>query len=119
MRRLFGVILLLGLIAAHPVRATDFTSLHFIERDPVMSQGGIFASSLDFQYFSSLGQTVIGKSDTGASFGENAGFLYFPFVSTPVISATPGNGQVALTWTAAVGQLGFTVTSYDVGVASG
>ncbi|MBI2552807.1 hypothetical protein HYW17_05940 [Candidatus Uhrbacteria bacterium] len=104
------------LISGVPAGAEDYTSANFILRDPVITAEGGYASSASFQYFSSSGQTDIGES-TSAAFTERAGFLYFPAASTSVISATAGNGQAALTWTAAAGTLG-NVTNYRVGTAT-
>lgn len=56
----------------------------------------------------------IGTS-TSLSFGNNAGFLYFPFASSPIVSASAGNGQVTLSWTASQGALGWNVSGYNVG----
>ncbi len=60
----------------HHVSAADYTSSHFIVRDPVITVGGGYGSSSNFQYFASLGQTVIGQS-TSATFIDRSGFLYF------------------------------------------
>lgn len=76
--------------------------------------GGGKSTSTNFQLFSGAGQVIVGESSSSA-FASHAGFFYFPFVSTPVISATAGNAQVSLTWTSAVGELGFNINSYSVG----
>lgn len=75
---------------------------------------GSYSTSTSYQLFGAISQTSIGTS-TAESFNLNAGFLYFPFVSTPVVAATAGNGQVSLSWTEATGFLGWTVSGYNVG----
>lgn len=98
-------------------QATDYTSSSFILRDPVVTFGGIRATSTSFRLYTSLGQTVIG-ANTSTSFRQRSGFLYFPTVSTGVVSATAGNGQVSLSWGASSAALGFTVGSYAIGRAT-
>jgi len=41
--------------------------------------------------------------------------LYFPLVTTPVLSVVAGDGSADLTWTASSGFLGINVGSYEVG----
>ena len=84
---------------------------------PAVSAGGIYSTSDNFSLLSTISEFV---HDTASSlsFGSNPGFPAFPFVSTPTVSATAGNAQVALSWTAAVGYVGFTVSGYDVAQAS-
>ena len=96
--------------------AVDFTSTNFILRDPVITIEGGRSTSTSFEYFSSSGQTVTGEN-TSASFIERSGFLYFPVATSPVVTATAGNGQVSLTWTASVGTLA-NITTYEVGTAT-
>lgn len=94
--------------------AEDYTSSNFTDHDPVISESGGYSSSTNFQLFSGSGQTVISES-TGTAFTARTGFFYFPAVTSPVISATAGDAQVTLTWTAAAGYLGFNVSGYQVG----
>lgn len=101
---------------AWPARADDFTSASFILRDPVITVGGERSTSTSFEYLSALGQLVAGEL-TSASFTSLSGFLFFPFATSPVLSATPGNQQVALTWTASQGFHG-AVNNYKVGTAT-
>lgn len=111
------VVLFFALFLQKKVLALDYTSSSFIVRDPVISPGAGYATSSNFRYFSSTGQTVIGES-SGGGFIERSGFLYFSAVTNPVVSATSGSGQVSLTWTASVASLGYTVDSYEVGVST-
>ncbi|MBI2635446.1 MAG: hypothetical protein HYW79_02780 [Parcubacteria group bacterium] len=95
------------------VFATDFSSDSFKVRDPVMNSGS-YGTSESFKLFGSITEIAVGTS-TSLSFGDNAGFLYFPFVTTPVISATAGNAQASLSWTSASAGLGWSVGSYSWG----
>ena len=94
--------------------ATDYTSDSFILRDPVITVEGGRATSTSFEYFSSTGQLDTGESSS-ASFTQRAGFLYFPVVTSPVVTAVAGDGKVTLTWSAATAALGYTVSGYQVG----
>src|SRR3989338_6417859 len=114
--RPFVILFVFFSVFAPLAQATDYTSTNFILRDPVITVEGGYASSTNFQFFSSSGQTVIGEN-TSTSFTQRAGFLYFPTATTSVLAATAGNGQVSLSWTAAVGSLG-NVTNYQVGTAT-
>lgn len=96
------------------VLATEFTSNSFKVQDPVFQIGGQKSTSTSFQLFGSIGQVSIGTS-TSSTFKDFGGFLYFPFVTTPVVSATAGDAQVALSWTAATAGLGWSIGSYSVG----
>jgi hypothetical protein len=78
-------------------------------------EGGVSTSS-SFQYISSSGQLENGQSSS-TNFGSNAGFLYFPIATTPVVATTASNAAVLVSWTASVGTLG-NVTSYAVGVST-
>ncbi len=94
-----------------------FTSSSFQLENPstAVISGGTSSSS-SFQYFSSLGQLIQGQS-TSSSFEQNAGFLYLPTASSPVVSTTAGNTQVVVSWTAAVGVFA-NITSYEVGIST-
>ncbi len=107
-------LVLLSSFTATVVLAQEFSSTNFVDSNPVVTLGGGKSSSTNFQLFSGAGQTVIGESSSSA-FAAHAGFFYFPFVSTPVLSATAGDAQVSLSWTSAVGSLGFNVSAYSLG----
>ena len=98
------------------VQAEDYTSPNFILRDPVITIEGGRATSPSFEYYSSGGQLITGES-TSSSFIQRAGFLYYPVATSPIITATPGNGQVVLTWTRSVGVLA-NITNYQVGTGT-
>jgi len=93
--------------------AEEFSSTNFTVQNPVMFSGG-YATSTSFGLQSIIGGFAPGTS-TAATFGDNAGFLFYPFVSTPAVGATAGDAQVALSWTTSEGFLGWTVSGYDIG----
>ena len=88
--------LLFALFVANGVLAEQFSSTDYKLLDPVIAPSQ-FATSTSFQLWSSLGEMSIGTSSS-AGFAGNAGFLTFPVASTPVVNATPGDSQVALSW---------------------
>ena len=90
----------------------EFSSSNYKVLDPVMNAGG-YGSSANFNLYGVISQVSNGVSSS-ASFGNNAGFLYFPFASSPIVSTTPGDGQISLSWSTALGYLGWTPTSYTV-----
>lgn len=95
------------------VHAQEFTSSNFRVLDPVIFPAG-FSTSANFRLFGTVSQISIGTS-TASTYKVNSGFLYFPFVSSPVVSATAGDAQVSLSWNAVTGFLGWTVSGYNVG----
>jgi len=97
-------------------RADEYTASGFKILDPVLAPAS-FSTSTDFQLLGSLGEPGVGLS-TAVSFGLQSAFLYFPVVATPVVSATPGDGLVALSWSAVTASLGWTVGGYNVGQAT-
>lgn len=93
--------------------AQEFTSTNFKILDPVIYSGG-YSTSDSYRLTGLITQIGTGTS-TSSSFGVNGGFLYFPFVTTPTVTATAGDAQVALSWTASTGYVGWTVSSYIIG----
>ncbi len=104
--------ILLGALIS-TVHAQEFNSSSYKVLDPVVAPGG-FGSSASYQLWGVFSQLSIGTS-TATGFRVNSGFLYFPFVSTPVVTATAGDSQVALSWATVTGSLGWTVSGYNVG----
>lgn len=96
--------------------AEEFTSSSYRVMDPVIAPAS-FATSTSFQLWSTLGEMSLGTS-TAAAFNLGAGFLRYPFASTPAVSATAGDAQVALSWTASQGYLGWSASGYKVGQAT-
>lgn len=110
-------LLLLLILPRGPILATDYsTSTSFIIRDPVIDLGGDLSNSSagTFQIHSSIGQNVQGEASSLTSFTQRAGFQYYPLLTSPTITPTAGDAQVSLSWTAAVAQLGFSVSQYRV-----
>lgn len=93
--------------------AQELQSTNFRVLDPVQTPGS-FSSSNTFRLFSNIAQIAIGTS-TITNFNINAGFLFYPFASSPVVTATAGDAQVSLSWTASTGALGWVVSGYNVG----
>jgi len=108
--------LFLFLLACRFVFADEFTSSNFRVADPVIVPVG-YGTSSGYQLWGTVSQIAVGTS-SAASFRLNGGFLYFPFVTTPVVGATPGNGQVLLSWSGATGYLGWSVGGYSIGRSS-
>ncbi|MEK7135184.1 MAG: hypothetical protein AAB780_00565, partial [Patescibacteria group bacterium] len=96
------------IFGARSVYADEYTSAGYKVLDPVMNAGG-YGSSDSYKLFGVMSQISIGTS-TSLSFGNNAGFLYFPFASSPVVSTTAGNGQAILSWSPSTGYLGWTAS---------
>lgn len=76
--------------------------------------GGIASSSSDqFRLTATIGDIAIGSSSI-TSFAVRSGFLYFPKVTAPTLnSATAGNAEVALAWSAATAFQGWSIGGYN------
>lgn len=109
------IVVFIALFLPWMLYATEYSSANFNVKDPILSSGGGDEStSASFKLVGAIGQISLGTS-SATTFGVNPGFLYFPEVTTPVVSATAGDGEVSLSWTASVGVLGWTVGGYNVG----
>ncbi len=95
------------------VSAQEFTSTSYKVLDPVINSGG-YGTSANFKLYGVLSQLSTGTS-TATSFADNSGFLYFPFTTSPIVSATAGDTEVSLSWTASIGYLGWTASGYNIG----
>lgn len=84
------IFLVLGLAVFSSVSA-DFTSTSFELENPINFLEGGQSSSSSFQYISATGQVTQGQS-TSSTFAQNAGFLYFPAVSTTPVDVGGGGG---------------------------
>lgn len=111
---LLFLLIFLWSFAAAVVLAQEFSSTNFTDSNPVITFGGGKSTSTNFQLIGGAGQEIIGESSSSAFIGR-AGFFYFPFVSTPVVSAAAGDTQVSLSWTSAAGALGLNVSGYAIG----
>ncbi len=74
--------------------AEDYTSPSFIIRASVVSEGGSYSSSTNFQLQNSLGETVIGIN-SGLNFQQLAGFLYWWWPSTATSETPSATVQVS------------------------
>ncbi|MFA6095620.1 MAG: hypothetical protein WC767_02145, partial [Candidatus Paceibacterota bacterium] len=114
-RRVLSIALLISAaFLGYAASAQEFTSASFKVTGPVIGGPGGYSTSTSFGLSNILSELAIGSS-TAASFDLFGGFLYFPYVSTPIVSATAGNAQAALTWTAADASVGWAVSAYEVG----
>jgi hypothetical protein len=93
--------------------AQEFSSTDYKISNPVIFPGG-YSSSASFGLSGVVSQMATGSS-TSNTYKVFSGFLYFPFVSTPVLGATPGDASVSLSWTSADSSLGWVVGGYSVG----
>src|SRR3989344_3257459 len=70
------------------------------------------ASSTLFGLITVMGDFAIGSASS-TNFGLRSGFLYYPKVVAPVLNtATVGDAQVALSWTAATAYSGWSIGGY-------
>lgn len=99
---------------ALPARAQDLSSTNYQVLAPVIVSGGGYSNSSSFSVLGVISEFTHDIASS-LSFGSNPGFAAFPFVSTPVVSATGGNASASLSWTAATGVLGYSVSSYSIG----
>lgn len=106
----------LALLFALPALAEEFSSTDFRVLEPVLAPAG-YGTADDFTLRGSLSELSVGTS-SAANFGGQAGFLFYPEVTVPTLTATGGNTQVSLSWTASEGFLGWTVSGYDIGQAT-
>lgn len=114
--RILGWLLLLGcLLSALPVMAEDYTGSAFILRDPFLSLSGGVASSSSFVIYSQTGARIESGPSTGSVFRSTSGTESYPTYTSPVITATAGDTQVGLSWTASTTYFGGVITSYAVG----
>ena len=115
-QKIFGALLLGTLLVAPFAYAVDMSSTSFIIRDPLVGTGGSYGSSASFQAFGSGDMTSIGRA-TSASFEGRYGFLWFPYVTQGVFTATPNGSQADLAWGASTAGLGWTVSDYKTGIS--
>jgi len=108
---LFSVIF--GSILPFLAQADEFQSTSFKVLEPVLNPAG-YSTSSGYSLWGTIAQIAIGTS-TITSYNLSSGFLFFPFASSPALSATAGDGQVSLSWNASQGFLGWTASGYNVG----
>ena len=110
------LVLFLLILPGGVLFATDYSSASYTVKDPVLEPAG-YATSPSYSLTSTIGQIAIGTSTAASGVVRQtlSGFEYYPFVSIPTLSGTAGSAQVSLSWTSAVGALGWTVSGYSVG----
>ncbi len=113
----FSISIIAGLILATHVFAVDLTSTNFIISDPVIGTGGGYGTSTNFKAFST-GNINLSGTGSSTSFIGRYGFLYYPFVTDAVLTATPNGTSADLSWTASSAGLGWTVGGYMVGIST-
>jgi hypothetical protein len=113
----FFILLSITILPFRITIADQYSSNSYSVLDPVVAVPSGYATSSGFQLWSVISQVAVGTS-TSNNFYLNPGFLTYPYVSTPAVSATAGDAQVALSWTASSGFLGWTVGGYNVGQSS-
>ncbi|MBI2096368.1 MAG: hypothetical protein HYT43_01910 [Candidatus Taylorbacteria bacterium] len=113
--RVFLVFLfiLLFLPAFFVAEAERYQSSSFNVRDPVLFSG-TYSTSTNYRLNGVISQIAVGTSSI-TDFKVNSGFLFYPFVTTPTVTATAGSAQVSLSWTASEGFLGWVPTTYTTG----
>ena len=123
MRSILGIIVGLGLLLANPVlvlaeisKGTSLSSDSFriIDSQHSTFGGTASSSSSGFILTATMGDFAIGSSSI-TSFGLRTGFLYYPQVTAATLNtATAGDGQVALSWSAATAYQGWNIGGYNV-----
>ena len=111
------VISFLSFFVISCVDASSMSSTSFIIRDPVVGAGGEYGTSSNFKMFGSS-DTLFTDAASSASFGEHIGFLYYPYVVTGTLTATPVGSRIDLSWPASTAGLGWTAAEYYTGKSS-
>jgi hypothetical protein len=114
--KLFALFSLIVFWFAKAVLATDYSSTNFKVVDPSLNAGGA-VSGTSFGLGQSFSQAAIGKSFS-SSFQLLSGFQYYYKATPNVLSLTPGNAQISLSWTVPQTYLGITVSGYEVGTGT-
>jgi hypothetical protein len=114
---LFFLFLFVFSLVAIKANAKDLTSTNYIIRDPVIGTGGGYSSSGSFQLHSE-GDTLLTGVGSSATYIGHYGFLYYPFIKTGVLTATPVGAEVDLNWVTSTSGDGWNVSGYNVGIAS-
>jgi hypothetical protein len=113
-KSIFTFVLVFSFVVPIESVAETFSSSNFKVLDPVINISGDRSTSANFILLQALGELGLGTS-SATSFQITPGFLAFPAVTAPAVTATAGDAQATLSWTAASGFLGWTVSSYNVG----
>jgi hypothetical protein len=114
--KLFVLFSLIVFWFAKAVLATDYSSTNFKVVDPSLNAGGA-VSGTSFGLGQSFSQSAIGKSSS-SSFQLLSGFQYYYKATPNVLTLTPGDAQISLSWTVPQTYLGITVCGYEVGTGT-
>lgn len=89
-------------------------SFRILDSQHSLFGGTASSSSSNFILSATIGDFAIGSSSI-TNFGLRSGFLYFPKVTAATLNtATAGDGQVELSWTAATAVQGWSIGGYNV-----
>src|SRR3989338_481100 len=111
---LLVLLISIGLSISSIAHAADISSQNYQILAPVVTSGGGYATSSNFSLLGVISEFAHDLASS-LSFSLNPGFAAYPFVSTPIVSATGGNALASLSWTSAVGVLGYSISGYSVG----
>ncbi len=97
-------------LASQNAKAANLTSTSYQVLGTTMVGGGGYTTSTDYSVLGVISEFAHDVTNS-ASYISNPGFAAFPSlsVSTPVVSATPSNTSVGLSWTASSGGSGYAV----------
>ncbi len=118
MKRFSLIFIIMIWLAGTAVYAADLSSTHFIVRDPVIGIGGGYQSSASYTMYSAGNLNVSGNAGTSASYNLRDGVLQYPQVTSGTLAGALSGSDVNLTWNASTAYDGFTVTGYNVGIAT-
>ncbi len=118
MKRALLAIVIIAYSFGTIVLAKDLTSAHFIVRDPSIGTGGGYQSSGSFKLYSAGNLNISGDGGSSASFKGRDGFLQFPYANSGVVMPVVSGSDINLTWTATTVTDGYTVSGYNIGIAT-
>ena len=104
-----------GFSVPRVVQAQDVSSSNYQILAPVIASGGGYATSTNFSVLGVISEFSHNLSSSDTTYNLIPGFAAYPFVSTPIVTATGVTTAVNLSWTAAVGVLGYSTASYSIG----
>lgn len=118
MKRWGTIIIVILWIMGTTVYATDMTSAGFIIKSPELDTGGGYGSSGNFTMFGAGNTNVSGSAGSSANYQLKEGILYYPTITSGVLSGAISGSDVNLTWTASTANNGLVVSGYNVGIST-
>jgi hypothetical protein len=118
MKKILALLSIAVLCLATVASAQDLTSGHFIIRDPTVGTGGGYQASGTFKMYSAGNLNISGDGGSSASYKAREGFLQYPEVHASVLSASTTGSTINLTWTPTTVANGYTVSGYNLGIAT-